>query len=254
MNPLERIPSSPPVAASTWQAPMAVGNLFFSALASSSLPMLFTDPGQDDNPIVFCNAAFVALYGFAENEVIGRNCRFLQGPESDPSTIEFIRTAVAQEKDVTVTILNYRKDGSSFWNSLFISPIRDADGKVVNFFACQLDLTQLEAHAGEALQVEAPSIATLLAPGIGMASSTPAVQAAGSTLAAIRHWREMDRLATDAEMILAGREIARDSGAVQPSLTADRSLATRLRAAAVRARDVAFGLLQGPVAGKGSET
>jgi PAS domain S-box-containing protein len=77
-----------------------------------------------DNPIIFANDAFLALTGYRRDEVIGRNCRFLQGPDTDPAAIETMRRAVADGEDVTLDILNYRKDGTTFWNALYLSPVR----------------------------------------------------------------------------------------------------------------------------------
>lgn len=103
--------------------------------------MVVTDPAQPDNPIVFCNVAFQTLTGFAREEIVGRNCRFLQGPDTDPATVEKIREAIRGEHDVSVDLLNYRKDGTTFWNALYMSPVRDKDGVVRFFFASQLDVT-----------------------------------------------------------------------------------------------------------------
>lgn len=117
------------------------GDPFAAAMRSTRMSMLITDPNQDDNPIVFANDAFVRLTGYPRDEVIGRNCRFLQGPESDPEAVRSMREAIAARRDISVELLNYRRDGSTFWNSLFLSPVRDARGKLVYFFASQFDVT-----------------------------------------------------------------------------------------------------------------
>lgn len=104
--------------------------------------MVVTDPLLPDNPIVFVNAAFLDLTGYAEPEVRGRNCRFLQGPETSPETVARIRRAVAAGEEITTDILNYRRDGSTFWNELYISPIRDPEGRIRHFFASQVDVTR----------------------------------------------------------------------------------------------------------------
>ena len=122
---------------------------FAAAFKATRMPMLITDPRQDDNPIIFCNNAFSRLTGYDADELIGRNCRFLQGPETDPSSIAKIRDAIAAEEDISVDILNYRKDGSSFWNALFISPVRDKSGQVIYFFASQLDFTTVKSREAE---------------------------------------------------------------------------------------------------------
>jgi PAS domain S-box-containing protein len=116
-------------------------NIFFAAVEMTRMPMVVTDPRQDDNPIVFVNGAFLDLTGYTMDEVLGRNCRFLQGPDTDKATIKELRTALAEHKAVAVDILNYKKDGGRFWNGLFIGPVFDKDGELLYFFASQLDIT-----------------------------------------------------------------------------------------------------------------
>lgn len=111
------------------------------AIASSPMPMILTDPTQPDNPIIFANEAFLALTEYSAAEVIGRNCRFLQGPDTDPATRLEIAAALSAGKDVAVEILNYKKSGTPFWNALYISPALDETGTARYFFACQLDCT-----------------------------------------------------------------------------------------------------------------
>lgn len=109
--------------------------------------MVITDPRQNDNPIVFVNEAFQKLTGYGREEIIGRNCRFLQGPETDRESVRKVREAIDRGDSVTVDLLNYRKDGSTFWNALFLSPVRDRDGSIRYFFASQLDVSdRIEAQ------------------------------------------------------------------------------------------------------------
>ncbi|SNS34664.1 PAS domain S-box-containing protein [Noviherbaspirillum humi] len=117
-------------------------SVFFAAVEMTRMPMLVTDPNQEDNPIVFVNRAFLDMSGYEETQVIGRNCRMLQGPNTDPDTVAEIRAAVREHRAVAVDILNYKADGSPFWNALFIGPIFDAEGRLTYFFASQLDITQ----------------------------------------------------------------------------------------------------------------
>lgn len=118
---------------------------FAAAFKATRMPMLITDPQQPDNPIIFCNEAFAKLTGYSRDELIGRNCRLLQGPETDRNAVAQLRDAIANERDISIDILNYRKDGSSFWNALFVSPVRDANGDVIYFFASQLDFTTIKS-------------------------------------------------------------------------------------------------------------
>jgi len=116
--------------------------LAFIAVERTRMPMVITDPRQAGHPIVLANKAFLHLTGYSAEETIGRNCRFLQGPDTSRASIDEIRTAVAQDRGVTVELLNYRKDGSSFWNQLCLSPIHDDDGQLIYFFGSQLDISE----------------------------------------------------------------------------------------------------------------
>jgi PAS domain S-box-containing protein len=125
------------------------GDPFFAAVRATRMPMIVTDPRQFDNPIVFANDAFLRLTGYSRFEVTGRNCRFLQGPETDPAAVERLRAAIREEIDVRVDLLNYRKDGSTFHNALFVGPVRDDVGQVVYYFASQLDVSEHHRMAAE---------------------------------------------------------------------------------------------------------
>jgi len=118
------------------------GNIFFAAVEMTRMPMVVTDPNQDDNPIVFVNGAFLDLTGYKEEDVLGRNCRFLQGPETDRATVAEIRKALEEQRAVSVDLLNYKADGEPFWNALFLGPIFDQSGKLLYFFASQMDITE----------------------------------------------------------------------------------------------------------------
>jgi PAS domain S-box-containing protein len=118
------------------------GNIFFAAVEMTRMPMVVTDPNQPDNPIVFINRAFLDLTGFHEAELLGRNCRLLQGPDTDRNTVAEVRTAVQEQRAVAVDILNYKADGQPFWNALFIGPIFDQEGKLLYYFSSQMDITE----------------------------------------------------------------------------------------------------------------
>jgi PAS domain S-box-containing protein len=106
------------------------------------MSMVIADPNQHDCPIIYCNQAFLDLTGYKEGEVLGRNCRFLQGPDTDPATVQRIRQALAAGQDVHEDILNYRKDGSYFWSALQINAIADEQDRIRYFFASQKDITR----------------------------------------------------------------------------------------------------------------
>jgi PAS domain S-box-containing protein len=114
---------------------------FAEAVRATRMPMVITDPRLPDNPIVFANEAFCRLSGYERKEILGRNCRFLQGPESDPAVVARIRKAVSDGEPVQVDILNNRKGGEKFWNRLLMAPVRDGNGELAYFFASQVDVT-----------------------------------------------------------------------------------------------------------------
>nr|AML78423.1 putative LOV domain-containing protein [Aextoxicon punctatum] len=100
---------------------------------------VLTDPHLPDMPIVYASDAFLKLIGYARHEVLGRNCRFLSGADTDSTTLFQIKESIRNEQACTVRILNYRKDKSSFWNLLHISPVRNASGKIAYFVEVQID-------------------------------------------------------------------------------------------------------------------
>ena len=104
--------------------------------------MVVTDPRLDDNPIVLANQSFLDLGGYTAEEVIGRNCRFMQGPRTNPRDVDRIRKAIAEQEEITIELLNYRKDGTTFWNELFLSPVHDEEGRLVYFFASSKDISK----------------------------------------------------------------------------------------------------------------
>lgn len=104
---------------------------------------VISQPGRPDNPIMWCSDAFLTLTGYSRSAVLGRNCRFLQGPETNPKAVDDIRAAIEAEAEADVTLLNYRADGSKFWNRFFIAPLRDSTGKVIYFVGVQSDATHL---------------------------------------------------------------------------------------------------------------
>ncbi len=114
---------------------------FVAAVRATPMPMVISDVRQADNPLVFVNDAFCRLTGYASEEVVGRNCRFLQGPETDPVAVGRIRDAVRAVRPIEIDIRNYRKDGEPFWNRLLMAPVHDADGNLAYFFASQFDVT-----------------------------------------------------------------------------------------------------------------
>ncbi|KAL3938745.1 MAG: hypothetical protein SGARI_001622, partial [Bacillariaceae sp.] len=103
------------------------------SLAAGQQNFVLSDPRLPDNPIVFATPGFYKLTGYTPEQVLGRNCRFLQGPGTDPKTVDIIRKAIATGSDCTVCILNYKADGTPFWNQFFVAALRDSDNCIVNY-------------------------------------------------------------------------------------------------------------------------
>lgn len=101
------------------------------------MSVVFSDPSLPDNPMIYVSDEFEAQTGYSPEEAVGRNCRFLQGPETNPHVIEAIRHGLKAETRFTIDILNYRKDGSPFVNRLRIRPIYDGDGRLIYFAGAQ---------------------------------------------------------------------------------------------------------------------
>ena len=135
---------------------------FVAAVRATRMPMIVTDPRQPDNPVVFVNNAFCRLTLYTREEILGRNCRFLQGPDTDRDTVAKIRAAVSGVRSIETEIRNYRKDGTYFWNRLLLAPVHDRAGQLAYFFASQFDVT-LERERLEGLQTHNAALLAELA-------------------------------------------------------------------------------------------
>jgi PAS domain S-box-containing protein len=111
------------------------------AIAATRVGLLIVDAQQPDMPIIFCNTGFEEMTGYSSDEVLGRNCRFLQGDDLKQDAISVMRDAIRRGDECFVTLRNYRKDGTLFWNEVSISPIRDSEDKVTHFVSIQNDVT-----------------------------------------------------------------------------------------------------------------
>jgi PAS domain S-box-containing protein len=123
-------------------------------LESSTSPLIITDNQQTDNPIVYANEAFITLCGYSKAEIIGKNCRFLQGEDSEKAAVHELRKAVDAGEDTRVTIKNYKKDGTEFWNDLVISPVKNQQDIVTHFVGIQFDITERIARLNELEQTQ----------------------------------------------------------------------------------------------------
>jgi PAS domain S-box-containing protein len=128
------------------------------ALEAVSQGIVITDAGQPDNPIIYVNQGFERVTGYSREEALGRNCRFLQGPATDPAAVAEIRDAIAAQATSYCELLNYRKDGSTFWNALAISPVANAAGRVTHYLGMIVDVSErrrLEDQYRHAQKMEA---------------------------------------------------------------------------------------------------
>ena len=116
-------------------------HVFDIAVHRTRMPMALSDPNLPDCPLVYINPAFTKLTGYDPAACLGRNCRFLQGPDTDRDAIQRIHQAIQERRSIDEEIYNYRRDGSGFWNALFVSPVFDDDGRLMYFFASQFDVT-----------------------------------------------------------------------------------------------------------------
>lgn len=112
------------------------------AFQRTRMPMVLADARLPDCPLILANDAFLTLTGYSAEDLVGRNCRLLQGEGTSQTAVSQIRAAVAQEREIIIEILNYKKDGTPFWNQLHLSPIYDDGGELAYYFASQSDVTE----------------------------------------------------------------------------------------------------------------
>jgi PAS domain S-box-containing protein len=112
------------------------------AVIATEMSFTITDPRLTDDPLVWVNPSFTKLTGYPLDEVVGRNCRLLQGPNTDPAAVRRISEALRRCEPITEVLLNYRRDGTAYWNQVSISPVTDGAGSVVNFVGVQNDVTE----------------------------------------------------------------------------------------------------------------
>lgn len=138
-------------------------------ISGSAIAAVISDPRLPDNPIVECNEAFTALTGYPREEIVGRNCRFLAGPGTDPAATEALRQGIAAGRPVMVEILNYKKDGTPFRNAVLVAPIFEADGSLRYFLGSQVEIDERQrgrfggAEAARRVAALSPRQKTVLA-------------------------------------------------------------------------------------------
>jgi PAS domain S-box-containing protein len=130
----------------------------------SPIATVVSDPTKPDNPLIAVNEAFCALTGYTEDEVIGRNCRFLRGPDTENGQTEKLRSAVYGQHPALAELINYRKDGSPFRNAVMIAPLFDDAGNLELFVGSQVEVLPEEESIGLVRQQQAVQIVDRLSP------------------------------------------------------------------------------------------
>lgn len=172
-------------------APLQALSLADHVLTALDNGILVTDPRQYDNPIIYCNDAFERLTGYSQNEALGRNFRFLHGPDTAPDAIAAIRKAVSHERHCRIVIKNYRKDGTPFWNELSLSPVHDDLGRITHTIGILNDVTsrkRVQDHGDRMLEVTKALSSTVTPAGVADAALEAAMsvfQAQAGIVAAI---------------------------------------------------------------------
>lgn len=140
--------------------------LALRAVEAMAIGLVITDATRSDNPVIYCNPGFERLTGYTYAEVLGRNCRFLQGPDADPAELARLRKAVEEGQACSVVLRNYRKDGTAFWNALSVTPLTDSNGRLTHFVGVQTDITPVKNLEAQFLQAQKMEVMGLLASGI----------------------------------------------------------------------------------------
>jgi PAS domain S-box-containing protein len=134
--------------------PIVPDGISRSSMQKLPFALVLSDASLEDNPIVYVNAAFEKMTSYTAEAVVGRNCRFLQGEDTEPETRERIREAIDEEREIAVDIVNYRADGSRFLNRLLISPLKDDDGTTTHFLGIQSVQPETSDFEGRARELD----------------------------------------------------------------------------------------------------
>lgn len=140
------------------------GARLLESILSSPIASVVSDPRLPDNPLVAVNEAFCALTGYAREEIVGRNCRFLAGPATEPWLTERIREGTRAHRPVLVEILNYKKDGTPFRNAVLVAPLFDAEGELEFFVGTQVELMDDDPAPGSNRRHQAVELVKQLSP------------------------------------------------------------------------------------------
>ncbi|OYX73885.1 MAG: histidine kinase [Caulobacter sp. 32-67-35] len=143
---------------------LSVDSRHLRLVTDSPIPSVISDPRLPDNPIIACNAAFCALTGYPPEEVVGRNCRFLSGPGTEPWLTEEIRRGVREHRPVLVEILNYKRNGQPFRNAVLVAPIYDEEDALLYFLGSQVEIDADASSPSSMRRIRAAEMVKALSP------------------------------------------------------------------------------------------
>lgn len=143
---------------------LSVDGRHLRLVTDSPIPSVISDPRLPDNPIIACNAAFCALTGYPPEEVVGRNCRFLSGPGTEPWLTEEIRRGVREHRPVLVEILNYKRNGQPFRNAVLVAPIYDEEDALLYFLGSQVEIDAEASSPSSMRRIRAAEMVKTLSP------------------------------------------------------------------------------------------
>jgi PAS domain S-box-containing protein len=147
-----------------WVDTLGTENRHVRLVTDSPIPSVISDPRLPDNPIVACNAAFCELTGYPAEEVLGRNCRFLSGPGTEPWLTEEIRRGVREHRPVLVEILNYKRSGQPFRNAVLVAPIYDEQDALLYFLGSQVEIDADASSPSSMRRIRAAEMVRALSP------------------------------------------------------------------------------------------
>jgi PAS domain S-box-containing protein len=143
---------------------LSVDGRHLRLVTDSPIPSVISDPRLPDNPIIACNAAFCELAGYPPEEVVGRNCRFLSGPGTEPWLTEEIRRGVREHRPVLVEILNYKRNGQPFRNAVLVAPIYDEEDALLYFLGSQVEIDADASSPSSMRRIRAAEMVKALSP------------------------------------------------------------------------------------------
>ncbi|MCC6480654.1 MAG: PAS domain-containing protein [Sphingomonadaceae bacterium] len=134
------------------------------SIRHSPIATVVSDPNQPDNPLIAVNRAFLDLTGYDAVDIIGRNCRFLRGADTDTAQTEKLRRAISEQKPTLAELVNYRKDGTKFRNAVMLAPLFDADGRIEFFIGSQVEIPRADDSIAAIRQQQAVDLVGTLSP------------------------------------------------------------------------------------------